>query len=58
LIDHDRIFGTNMGICRISELKEEFGCLSNSQNLHLYKYIQNDNQKVLSILSKLNKKRV
>jgi len=47
LIDHDRIFGTNMGISRISDLKTNFDCLSNGENSHLYRCIQKNNQKAL-----------
>jgi len=49
LIDHDRIFGTNEGIERITELESNFDCLKNSSNAYLYNFITTDKQK-LSIM--------
>jgi len=49
LIDHDRIFGTNEGIGRITELESNFDCLKNSSNAYLYKFITTEKQK-LSIM--------
>ncbi len=49
LIDHDRIFGTNEGIGRITELESNFECLKNSSNAYLYKFITTEKQK-LSIM--------
>ena len=49
LIDHDRIFGTNEGIKRITELESNFDCLKNSSNAYLYNFITTDKQK-LSIM--------
>lgn len=49
LIDHDRIFGTNGGIERITELESNFDCLKNSSNAYLYNFITTDKQK-LSIM--------
>lgn len=47
LIDHDRIFGTNAGIERLSELKEDFDCIKGPMNSFLYSMITTDEQKNL-----------
>ena len=45
LIDHDRIFGTNEGIERITELESNFDCIKKSSNAYLYEFITTEKQK-------------
>ncbi len=45
LIDHDRIFGTNEGIERITELESNFDCIKKSSNAYLYEFITTEEQK-------------
>jgi len=45
LIDHDRILGSNEGIGRLTELRDDFCCIKNMLNSYLYEYIRSDVQK-------------
>lgn len=53
LIDHDKIFGSDSGIERLSELKNDFNCIRNIKNEFLYTIITNTEQ--IDLITKYSK---